>query len=249
MTDGVEHVPSQILAIRRALSRARVAFAVISLPPQLAVDPALLSGPGVYVHERTTCIVPTGAASVEAVAAQWSRSVHRATRDGLRIEAATAVEMSGALAQLTDQVVLRAQGALPGYSDAMWPMAWEVFRGDGDVFLRVAHAGGRIAGLMFSIKQGATMYADGIAVRPEIMGVLILDLARLAARHGCAWCDITGGPPNVVAFKQRWGAAPARYLDLHIKDPVLGLAHGAAQRAARIAGGAGALLGGRQRRG
>lgn len=136
MTDGVEHVASQILSIRRALSRARVAFAVISLPPQLAADPQLLGGPGIYVHERTTCIMPTDEASVEAVASQWSRSVHRATRDGLRIEAATAAEMSGALAQLTDQVVLRAQGALPGYSDAMWPLAWEVFRGDGDVFLK-----------------------------------------------------------------------------------------------------------------
>jgi hypothetical protein len=244
MSDGGARLPSQLLAIRRALARERVAFAVLSLPPQVAVDLERARGPGVFIHPRTTCVVPTDAASLDAVEARWARSVRRATRDGLRIERATAAEMSGALAGLTAEVLSRSMAAPPDYREALFPTIWETFEGDGDVFLRVAHVGDRIEGLMFSIRQGATMYADGIARHPATLGVLILDLARLAARHGCTSCDITGGPPKVVAYKERWGASVATYHDIHIRDPLLGTAHDALRRA-RLLGRA--LTGGLRR--
>jgi hypothetical protein len=231
MTEGGERLPSQLLAVRRALARERVAFAVLSLPPQVVVDPAWPLGPGVFIHPRTTCVVPTDAATLDAVEVRWERSVRRATRGGLRIEVATAAEMSGALAGLTTEVLSRAMAAPPDYREELWPAAWETFEGDPDVFLRVAHAGDRIEGIMFSIKQGATMYADGIARHPATLGVLILDLARLAARHGCTACDITGGPPKVVAYKERWGARVVPYHDVHLRDPLLGGARDALRKA------------------
>jgi hypothetical protein len=235
MSGGGERLPSQLLAIRRALARERVAFAVLSLPPQVAVDLERARGAGVFIHPRTTCVMPTDAASLDEVEARWARSVRRATRDGLRIERATAAEMSGALAGLTAEVLSRSMAAPPHYRRELFPAAWETFEGDGDAFLRVAHVGDRIEGFMVSIKQGATMYADGIARHPATLGVLILDLARLAARHGCTSCDITGGPPKVVAYKERWGARLATYHDIHIRDPLLGTALDALRRASLLA--------------
>jgi hypothetical protein len=179
--------------------------------------------------------MPTDAASLDEVEARWARSVRRAIRDGLRIERATAAEMSGALAGLTAEVLSRSMAAPPHYRRELFPAAWETFEGDGDAFLRVAHVGDRIEGFMVSIKQGATMYADGIARHPATLGVLILDLARLAARHGCTSCDITGGPPKVVAYKERWGARLATYHDIHIRDPLLGTALDALRRASLLA--------------
>jgi hypothetical protein len=231
MTGGGERLPSQLLAVRRALARERVAFAVLSLPPQVAIDPAWPRSPGVFIHPRTTCVVPTDAATLDTVEARWARSVRRATRDGLRIEAATAEEMSGALAGLTADVLSRSMAAPPDYRAEMFPVAWETFEGDPDVFLRVAHVGARIEGIMFSIRQGDTMYADGIARHPATLGVLIVDLARLAARNGCSSCDITGGPPKVVAYKERWGARLATYHDVHLRDPLLGTARDALRKA------------------
>ncbi len=234
MTDSRDHLPSQILAIRRALSRARVGFAVLSLPPQLAMAAAGLSGAGVYVHERTTCILATDAQSVEATAARWGRSVHRAMRAGLRIEAATAAEMSGVLGQLTSRVLLRSSSMAPEYPGPLFPLAWEALQGDADFLARVAHAGHDVVGLMVSLRQGRTLYADGIAERPEILGVLLLDLARVAAERGCTACDVTGGPPRVVAFKQRWGASLSSYADVHLRDPLLGAALDGWRRARRL---------------
>ena len=89
MSGGGERLPSQLLAIRRALARERVAFAVLSLPPQVAVDLERARGAGVFIHPRTTCVMPTDAASLDEVEARWARSVRRAIRDGLRIERAT----------------------------------------------------------------------------------------------------------------------------------------------------------------
>jgi hypothetical protein len=242
MTGGGERLPSQLLAIRRALARERVAFAVLSLPPQVVVDPEWPRGAGVFIHPRTTCVVPTDAASLDAVEARWARSVRRATRDGLRVEKATAAEMSGALAGLTADVLSRSMAAPPDYREEMFPVAWETFEGDDDAFLRVAHVGDRIEGIMFSIKQGTTMYADGIARHPATLGVLILDLGRLAARCGCTSCDITGGPPKVVAYKERWGAQLSEYHDVHLRDPLLGTAYDVLRRASlmgrALAGGA-----------